>query len=164
MLLVAAELRPLPLPWVSLPTADAAGPAYAWLATQDDVGAIFEAPCYRIDDDLRWMWLQPLHGKPLANGYSGYFPPGYQTLKDHACWPLPDAEGLDRLRSLGVTHLVVHPPSEWQQRWMRKQVWAFASSSGLEELYSQDLVRVFRLGPMPPATGQGARKAPPRDG
>lgn len=145
--LVAAELRPRPLPWSVLPEVGDAAGTYAWLAAQDDVEAIFELPCFRLTDDLRWMWQQPLHGKPLANGYSGHFPPYYQRLKDHGCWPTPDDEALELLRSLGVTHLVIHPAWEWPRRWMRRQVRAYGTGPGIEEVYAENQVRVFRLLP-----------------
>ena len=59
------------------------------------------------DDTVRWMYLSSLHGKPLVNGYSGFFPD--ESLKLNQ---LMTSEGLSqtmlsRLWSLNVHFLVV---------------------------------------------------------
>jgi hypothetical protein len=51
--------------------------------------------------------LQALeYGKPLANGYSGFFPPAYLHLRE-ATQTFPDDSSLRELRDVGVTFLVV---------------------------------------------------------
>lgn len=56
------------------------------------------------------MVLQAGHGRRLVNGYSSYYPPEYWSLR-RSFNNGPDERALDRLRDVGVTHLVV--PIAW---------------------------------------------------
>jgi hypothetical protein len=53
-----------------------------------------------------WMYLGSFHHRPLANGYSGFFPDHFRRLKG-AMANFPDAASLDALKQSGVTWLVV---------------------------------------------------------
>lgn len=55
------------------------------------------------DDTVRWMYLGSLHGKPLVNGYSGFFPPESLKLND-----LMTREGLSSVTLSQLWSLKVH--------------------------------------------------------
>ncbi len=61
--------------WVRLPVAPVqeAGPAWA------DVPAVFEVPAGGLED-FGAIYRATQHGRPIVNGYSGYFPPFYLPL------------------------------------------------------------------------------------
>ncbi len=62
--------------------------------------------------DLRYVYYAGLHGKPIINGYSGYFPDGYgrRTARLANLWR--DGDGAwTALTSAGATHVLVHEPS-----------------------------------------------------
>lgn len=106
--LLIVDLMPRPLPWVRLRSEAEFPPVYAWLAGRDDIEALLELPLGGETQEIRTMYLGTRHWKPLVNGYSGYFPPFYESLRQTCCHPLPDEEMLPRLRRFGVTHLLVH--------------------------------------------------------
>jgi hypothetical protein len=47
------------------------------------------------------------HLKPLLNGYSGFTPASY-TMHHQVMEAFPTPDGIDALRALGVTHVIVH--------------------------------------------------------
>jgi hypothetical protein len=61
----------------------------------------------RIPINGQYVWASTVHWKPLLNGYSGFMPLSYlrhwEAFRD-----FPDPAVLDRLRTAGVTHIVVH--------------------------------------------------------
>ena len=59
--------------------------------------------------DLRYVYYAGLHGKRIVNGYSGYFPGGYQARAARLTdlWHDTDA-AWTALTSAGATHVVVH--------------------------------------------------------
>jgi hypothetical protein len=58
-------------------------------------------------DALPQMYFSTWHGRPMVNGYSGFFPGSYEALFE-AVSVFPSAEGLALLRDRGVTHVVVN--------------------------------------------------------
>jgi hypothetical protein len=67
--------------------------------------------------DTRAMYYSTRHWRRLVNGYSGYFPGSYYTLR-RAVWDAlaaPD-EAWEALVRSGTTHIIVHP---WA--WTRRQ-------------------------------------------
>ncbi|MDY7093159.1 MAG: hypothetical protein SX243_09330 [Acidobacteriota bacterium] len=144
---VALETLPLGIPWMPLPEAGDAAPAYRWLAGRQDVSALVELPCRNRDEDLAWMYLQPHHGHPLVNGFSGFYPPYYAELREHLCSPVPDDRAVPLLRRLGVSHLLVHHPRVFHRRWMRRTLWALSDDPELELVFEQNGVQVLRLLP-----------------
>jgi hypothetical protein len=105
MALMVLEYRAFPLPLA--PTPAAAPPVYAWLATIDLPRAVVEWP-FGTTYDCDYVFRQAQHGKPILNGYSGFFPPAYREL-DAAFGkrPIPDSvwPEMDRL---GAGLLVYH--------------------------------------------------------
>jgi hypothetical protein len=53
-----------------------------------------------------WMFLQTQHGRPMVNGYSGFFPSEFLKLKT-AMGQFPDSASIDLLRKHGVQYCVV---------------------------------------------------------
>ncbi len=58
-------------------------------------------------DALPQMYFSTWHGRPMVNGYSGFFPGSYEALFE-AVSVFPSTEGLALLRARGVTHVVVN--------------------------------------------------------
>ena len=103
--LVVVEYRAFPLELE--PTAAEAPPVYRWLAGLDLPGAVVEWPL-GILYDFDYVFRQAEHGKPLVNGYSGFFPKTYLAL-DAALRlrPIPDSVW-ERMGELGASVLVYH--------------------------------------------------------
>ncbi len=57
-----------------------------------------------------WMYLMSAHGRPMANGYSGFFPESYRLLS-RALRGCPRPAGYDLIRSMGYRILVIE--SSW---------------------------------------------------
>ena len=60
------------------------------------------------DSTARWMYLGALHGVPMINGYSGFFPPSYlkfqaQINKDGLCEDI-----LTQLAAMKTHFIVIH--------------------------------------------------------
>jgi hypothetical protein len=74
------------------------------------------------------------HWKPLVNGYSGLTPRSYRTT-NATLSQFPDQASLDMLRSLGVSHVVLHtdrlPPSTREAIAGRTDLRTFAESGAI---------------------------------
>ena len=84
------------------------------------------------DETVRWMYVGSLHGRPMVNGYSGFFPPESLTLNE-----LMSREGLSPvtlslLLSLEVHFIVVRRAED------------FSASMGTYSDGTHKLIRVFR--------------------
>ncbi len=106
-LLLAWELAPKPVRWVPLPRREQFPAVYHWLKDRDDVQALLELPIRRNVRETTAMYFSTLHWKPLANGFSGYEPPTHEEIVHRMRW-VPDRDGLAFLRSLGISHLLLH--------------------------------------------------------
>lgn len=146
--LLVLELAPRPMTWWRLETAETLDPVYRWLAAQTDVQAVVEIPAGDVISDIGAMYAQSFHGKPLVNGYSGFLPPDYLDFVA-CCGPgVPTDATLDRLRSLGVTHLVVWPPRRWKED-KRRELARLGERPGVRRAFrrvrGRGEVWVFRL-------------------
>ena len=102
------EAMPRRWEWVRVPERPQEFPAYArYLAAAEGVGAYVSVPLLGDYRETERMHHQTLHWKPMVNGYSARFASSYRSIAELFA-PLPDRAGLERLRALGVTHLVVH--------------------------------------------------------
>ncbi|HSK11035.1 MAG TPA: hypothetical protein VK911_15740, partial [Vicinamibacterales bacterium] len=85
-------------------------PLYAWLARQPR-GVVMEFPVPTPDrlpgDEARYAYMSTFHWMPLANGYSGYYPPSYLD-RLNAVRRFPDQTAVNALRRAGVRYVVVH--------------------------------------------------------
>lgn len=84
------------------------------------------------DETVRWMYLSTLHGKPLVNGYSGFFPEESLNLNQLVTNEGLSSVTLSRLWSLKVHFVVVR----------RSDPLGHAAETRVDDAYT--LRRVFR--------------------
>jgi hypothetical protein len=106
-LVVAVEAIHLPLVLVPVPTARP--PVYGWLVAQPS-GVVAEFPMPQQEltlHDSEHEYFSTFHWRPIVNGYSGTYPPGYlRLIKDVAAFPSEPA--IAALRAAGVRYVIVH--------------------------------------------------------
>lgn len=62
--------------------------------------------------EMRYVFYASVHGQPIANGYSGAFPPGYlRRLATLRRYPVDGRAAWAALDEAGTTHVVVHAPA-----------------------------------------------------
>ena len=120
-----------------------APPVYAAVAALPAGSAITEFPFGDAAWEIRYVYYSAAHWKPITNGYSGSFPPGYSArvarLKDVTVNP---AASWQSLLDSGSTHVVLHPgafansaPATAVQNWLEahgaKLVETFADRDAL---------------------------------
>jgi len=135
------ELLPLPAPLTPFPQAEMSAPWVEWLAGQPD-GAVVMIPLPvsgRVRDyqpTLIAMHQGLVHGHPLVNGYSGFFPNDYEQLRrEMVAFP---TTGWCVLFRLGVTYLVI------SQAWLTPERQAlFGQDPGLPPPLFQDAAVVI---------------------
>jgi hypothetical protein len=130
--LLALELIPPPLPsrdlWEGREEHRA---AYAALAARPP-GPVVVLPWHLeamrdLSASSHYVLGSTLHWKPILNGHSGYFPPGYALLR-RVAQELPSAAGVARLHALsGVRFLLVH---EEELLPGQRRAWSDAVASG----------------------------------
>jgi hypothetical protein len=141
--LLAVELMPRPLRWEPLPREEELPGVYRWIAREPSVKAIVELPIYEDPRENRYLYSSTLHWKPLANGFSGYWPESHRRLTA-AIRFLPDPKGLELLREIRISHLVVHARSPVRQRALRAWEARFAGRE-VERVYGSGPISVYRL-------------------
>ena len=106
VIVVGFEYRAFPLHLH--PVEGEAPPVYRWIAEQTLPGAVVEWPLGTLYDH-EYVFRQARHGRPLVNGYSGFFPDSYRrleaALKER---PISD-EVWTEMGELGACVLVYHP-------------------------------------------------------
>ena len=78
-------------------------------------GPIVELPLGHTYPDVAAMYRQMSHGRPLVNGYSGYFPPHYAALRFGLT--LRDHDVLTELAARGITDIIVDREPDPDGRW-----------------------------------------------
>jgi hypothetical protein len=153
------ELAPRPLLWSPLPREEEFPPVYRWIAREPTVRALIELPIHQDTRENQYIYYSTLHWKPLANGYSGYMPPSHERLTERIRF-LPDQEGLDLLRELWISHLVVHAESPRRLAALRDWEGRFASGEGrqVERVYQAEDAWVYRL-LEPPTSSRTPKRA-----
>jgi hypothetical protein len=73
--------------------------------TAQTTGAILALPLGHPGDDLKTMYRALQFGRPIVNGYSGYFPPWYPPLR--VGLEARDPAMLEELSALGVSEIAV---------------------------------------------------------
>jgi hypothetical protein len=144
------ELAPYTLRWAPLPREAEVPAVYHWIARQPEIRALIELPIYQDARENQYIYYSTLHWKPLANGYSGYLPPSHERITQRIHF-LPDQDGLDLLRELGISHLVIHPESPRKMAALEDWDVRFASGEErqVERVYQGEEARVYRLLPSP---------------
>jgi hypothetical protein len=117
---------------------------------------IVELPLGYTYPDVAAMYRQMSHGRPLVNGYSGYFPPHYAALRFGLT--LRDPDVLTQLAAHGVTDIVVDREPDPDGRWDK-----YVASNPNARLICADgrqsLYRISRTD-TPPAATTGGRQLP----
>jgi hypothetical protein len=102
--------------WMSaMPLADTPKPFAALGCGAASDGPIIELPLGDVYADVAAMYRQMTHGRPIANGYSGYFPPHYAALRFGLM--LREHDVLTRLAARGVSDIMVDRGSDSDGRW-----------------------------------------------
>jgi hypothetical protein len=112
-----------------LPPASAAK-VYQRLASLPPGTAVAEFPFGDAAWEIRYVYYASVHGKPILNGYSGAFPPGY--LRRVAALRRLATDGDTAWRALvdaRTTHAVVHSPA-FQDPYESRRVMAWLESRG----------------------------------
>ena len=87
-----------------------APPVYARVASLPAGSAITEFPFGDAAWEIRYVYYSHAHWKPITNGYSGAFPPGYKARVARLQKVDVDPEAAWRaLVDSGTTHVVLHP-------------------------------------------------------
>ena len=113
-------------------------------------GAVMELPLGDIVGDVGAMYRSIAHGRPTINGYSGYFPPHYDTLRFGL--NLRDRDVLTQLAAHGLEYIVIDRGHR-QERALRRYV---AGMGGAELVCTGNALALFHItreGP-PPEIGR----------
>ncbi len=140
------ELAPRPLRWGPVPREEDFPAVYRWIAREPAVRSLIELPIHEDARENQYIYYSTLHWKPLANGYSGYMPPAHERITERIRF-LPEQDGLDLLRELGISHLVMHAESPKREAALRDWETRFASGEDrqVERVYQADDAWVYRL-------------------
>ncbi len=112
-------------------------------------GALMELPLGHSYHDVAAMYRSMSHGRPVVNGYSGYFPPHYAALRFGLS--LHDDDVLTQLASRGAAGIVINadddPDGEWR---------TFVSAhKGVEVVCTEGRQTLYRLNEAPGASAGG---------
>jgi len=146
--ILAIELAPGGFQPQRVPREGELPPVYRWLRDEPSVESLAELPLYGDSRELPYLYASTLHWKPIANGYSGYMALSYTDLFS-SMRDLPGVVGFAKLRSMGISHLVVHvePPLRIKEvrRWERRH--GEGPEPQMEKVYSSedDDIFVYRL-------------------
>ena len=157
--ILVVELAPRDFRMERLPREGELPQVYRWLRDEPSVKSLVELPLYGDSRENQYLYASTLHWKPIANGYSGYMAESYLELFNRLR-DLPGVVGFAQLRSMGISHLVVHvqPPLRIKEvrRWERRH--GEGPEPQMEKVYGSedDGIFVYRL--------LGAPEAPARDG
>ena len=101
--------------------------------------------------DLRYVYYAGLHGKPIVNGYSGYFPDGYRgrAARLEGLWRDSDA-AWSALTTAGATHVLVHERAYLNTEGPAVSVWVANQGARLVAEFSDGdkLFALPRLAPV----------------
>jgi hypothetical protein len=155
-LLVLADYAQRPIPLAQVPLGDRVPPIYESVKALPESAVLIELPMPLlswIEEDWRNvmpMYYSMKHGKRTANGYGGYYPPGYTVIRDAMeGFPAPRALGL--LRDIGVDHVLIHTRAH-RAADGQAMIEVLRTVPGEAELLaSADGDFLFRLKPAPPA-------------
>lgn len=158
-IVLAVELAPQPVKWAALPREEDFPEVYRWIAREPSVKAIIELPIYRNARETRYMYFSTIHWKPIANGFSGYDPPSHRRVTSQIRF-LPDEAGLDLLRELWISHMVVHAGGPLRREGLRKWEQQFATGPNrqVELVYRARSSSIFRVLD-PPASSSTPNRA-----
>jgi hypothetical protein len=104
-------------PWPAIHRLNDGPLAYRYVVAMPADTSLIELPFGDQGWDLRYVYYAGLHGKPIVNGYSGYFPDGYRARAARISGVWTDREAAwDAVRTSGASHVLIHreayPPPE----------------------------------------------------
>src|SRR5688572_28903530 len=138
--------------WMSRMPLAAAPKTFAALECGKAGGPIVELPLGDTYPDVAAMYRQMSHGRPLVNGYSGYFPPHYAALRFGLM--LRDHDMLTELAARGITDILVDRATDADGRWDQYVAShsgaALVCTAGKQSLYH---VTPTAAGKLPPPGG-----------
>lgn len=147
LLVLAIEQAPRALDWTEIEPRLGPAAVDRWLAKTPAVLAVLEVPLGRVLDDIPTMYRASHYGKPVVNGYSGFFPAGNLDLRRSCCNPVPEEADLARLRALGVTHVVARLAD--LRRWQRREIERWPRRAMVRRVFADKEARVFEILPDP---------------
>lgn len=114
------ELRAAPIRWWS--TTPDVPPVYRWIAGQRV--RVAELPIAADESEYRYMRFATAHHRPIANGVSGFVPPGFERLS--SMWHA-ESIGDDfvvELRRIGINLVVLHGEygGPRERDWLRREL------------------------------------------
>jgi hypothetical protein len=127
---------------------------YSWIRDQPTIHSLIELPIHQDIRENQYLYASTVHWKPIANGYSGYTPESHEVLFKRIHF-LPGPGGLDLLRSLWISHLLIHARREDRAAAVRDWDARFATGPNpqVERVYAADGFYVYRLLDAPPGNG-----------
>ncbi len=132
--------------WMSaMPLAATPRPFAALSCAGESGGAILELPLGHTYPDVAAMYRQMSHGRPLVNGYSGYFPPHYGALRFGLM--LRDPGVLTQLAANGVTDVIIDREPDPDGHWDRY----LEAHPGAKHICTEGNQSLYRIAPPPRA-------------
>jgi hypothetical protein len=114
-LVAAANIESLRAPYTFTPF-EGIPPIYSLLAKEPGRVVLVEVPFYPAQaafENAPYVLASTAHWQPLMNGYSGYTPTSYRQYAA-SFWFFPEDFAIQAMRKAGVTHVMVHPSSFFQ--------------------------------------------------
>lgn len=146
MCLVLANLEALRAP-VDYTFFSGFSPIYSAISRDPEARTVVEFPFparNQFAQNAEFVLASTVHWQPLVNGYSGFVPASYNEAATRLR-TFPDPPALRFLRSLDVTHVVVHP-QRFQRGRAERFVGRVESSVDLQLLgVDDDGIRLYRL-------------------
>ncbi len=157
-LVLAVELAPRPLRWAPVLREEEMPAVYAWIRDEPTVRSLIELPIHADTRENQYLYASTVHWKPIANGYSGYIPRLHEELA-HRIHFLPGTPGLDLLRSLWISHILVHARKADRAKVLQSWEARFATGPErqVERVYATEGFYVYRLLDAPRRPGEPAR-------
>ncbi|MCC6989228.1 MAG: hypothetical protein IT181_09540, partial [Acidobacteria bacterium] len=115
-------------PWPAVHRLNEGPLAYRHVLLMPADTVLLELPFGEPAWDLRYVYYAGLHGKRIVNGYSGYFPDGYQARSARLSnvWRDLDA-AWTAATTAGATHILVHERAFTEQEGPAVSAWVGAS-------------------------------------
>jgi hypothetical protein len=149
--ILAVELAPRTSDWEPLTKEEDMPEVYSWIRDQPAIHSLIELPIHQDIRENQVLYASTVHWKPVANGYSGYIPVSHQVLFQRIHF-LPGPGGLDLLRSLWITHMLIHARRADRAEEVRDWDARFATGPHpqVERVYAADGFYVYHVLPAPP--------------
>ncbi len=144
--ILAVELAPRRLDWERVPREEELPKAYTWIRDEPSIKGLVELPLQRDYRENYYLYAATVHWKPIANGYSGYTAASYEELARRIRF-LPNLRGFELLRSMGISHVVVHARSASRTEALRKWEDRFARGPRpqIERVYRAPGISIYRV-------------------